>query len=756
MSGTRLEDKPADHDHLEASRPQQQQQQQHVNYPRAAMNGDLDDGAAEEDGSPNAGLKELIQFFKQTPPPPTSYMSTPDDFSGGSSEEDRWDKFKTRVLRRRSTKTRKRRPPPILLPDSAVAARTTDGHRYIAISIPTEHSSLAPLPASQYPVYDSVEAAFHREVNSRFGMWMNPPSSARPVTVLNPVPEDSHESMSSSSPPSTTSEPPGPAATVPSDRPMRVRPHSVSLFPSREQRYTPRKSRDPVGRRSIGDAQEGSRLPGLAEIPQNQEGGRDDSMPATSDTSPPSPPSPRSHGAPSGAAPKKHTGVSGSPPSPVLQGPMITLTLPSRTSSRRGKQPEPIPLEPMESITGTVSSSSPTTDDIPSSSGNGHAGGLGAAASQPRGSFAASIETMNYSPQLLKAQTAIAFNSVPIVVRPPAAGDLISPLDLDFPRPPTGRPKDMSHAVQRLTPPPMSAVTERSESREERMRERKRRDIERLRAQIGDREKEMLEREKGKESASRPSGSILPDAYSDMHLGGHGISTDDDVNEEEDDYDGRGRRDQQKENHSASPSPSPSPSSSTSLPTKFSDHDPLRAPSDAHTSKTERRRDREARYVAKALAAERETLESLPRSELIQRYEELREQRIYERERRLRRLEHSRDSWVRAVPVLLRDLNALLREQRRILEGAGLTTTTRGAFAASAGSSSRHQHQQQHQHQHQRYHHQHRPQRSRSVDVSSGSPPSDHSLGPIETRRSRSLGSGGSHSSRRSSGWHSG
>ncbi|KAI1163607.1 hypothetical protein F5B18DRAFT_315358 [Nemania serpens] len=715
MSGSRLE----------ASRPHQQQHQQHHgNYPRPAvpMDGEFD-GAA-EDGSPNAGLKGLIQFFKQTPPPPTSYMSTPDDFSG-SSEEDKWDKFKTRVFRRRS-KTRRRRPPPIMLPDSAVAARTTDGHRYIAISIPTEHSSLAPLPASQYPVYDSVEAAFHREVNSRFGMWMSPPCTNHPVTVLNPVPEDSRESMSSSSPPSTTSEPPG-ATPVPSSRSMRVRPHSVSLLPSREQRYTPRKARDLVSRRSIEDAQEAPQLSGPAAIPQSKEG-KDHSIPATAETSPPSP---RSHGAPIEAAPKT-TGVAGSPTGTVIQGPVITLTVPSRTSSRREKQPGPIPLEPIESITGTASSSSPTTDDVPSS-GNGNVGGLGTG-SQARGSFAASIETMNYSPQLLKAQTAIAFNSVPIVVRPSGGGELISPLDLDFPLPPTGRP-NVSHAVQTspvATPPPVSTVTGRSESREQRMRERKRRDVEKLRAQIQDREKG-----KGKESVSRPSGS-MPNAHLEMPLGGiagHDNSTDDDNDDGH-----RHHLHEQEENHSTSPS------SSTSLPTKSSDRtsdrDVGRAP--PHMSKTKRRREREARYMAKALAEERETLENLPREELIQRYESLREQRIYERERRLRKLERSRDTWIRAVPVLLRDLNELLRDQRRILESAGLT---RG-FAAPAGSSQR---QREHQH-----HHRHRLRRSRSVEISSVSPPSDHSLGPIETRRSRSLGSGGSHSSHRSSGWRSG
>ncbi|KAI1193301.1 hypothetical protein F5X97DRAFT_314763 [Nemania serpens] len=718
MSGARLEDKAVEH--LEASRSQRQ----YGIYPRPAvpMDGDFD-GAA-EDGSPNAGLKDLIQFFKQTPPPPTSYMSTPDDFSG-SSEEDTWDKFKTRILRRRSSKTRRRQPPRIMLPDSAVAARTTDGHRYIAISIPTEHSSLAPLPASQYPVYDSVEAAFHKEVNSRFGMWMSTPF-ARPVTVLNPVPEDSHESMSSSSSPSATSEPPGPA-TVPSSRPMRLRPHTVSHLPSREQRYYPRKARDLANRRSIREVQEVTQLSGPAAIPESKE--ENDHSMATGENSPPSP---RSHGAPIEAAPKT-TDVAESPTTPVMQGPVITLTLPSRTSSRREKQPGPVPLEPIESITGTASSSSPTTDDIPSS-GNGHAGGLGTG-SQARGSFAASIETMNYSPQLLKAQTAIAFNSVPIVVRPPGGGELISPLDLDFPRPPTGRP-NVSHAIQTspvATPPPISTVTERSESREQRMRERKWRDMEKLRAQMEDREKE-----KGREFVSRPSGS-MPGAHPDMPWGGivgHDNSTDDD-----DDYHRHHHhRREQEEDDSASPS------SSTSLPTNFSDRtsdrDPGRAPS--HISKMERRRDREARFIAKALVEERETLENLPREELVQRYEALREQRVYEREKRLRRLEHSRDTWIRAVPVLLRDLNELLREQRRILEGVGLTR----AFAASAGSSQRHR-----EHQH---HHHHRLRRSRSAEVSSVSLPSDHSLSPIETRRRRSLGSGGSHSSQRPSGWHSG
>ncbi|KAI0458068.1 hypothetical protein F5B21DRAFT_520020 [Xylaria acuta] len=628
-----------------------------------------DFGEAAQSGNAEVGIKDLVQFFRKTPPPPTNFMSIPDNFSG-SSGEDKWDKFKTKVFRRPSKKIRKRRPPLIILPDSAVAARTTDGHRYIAISIPTEQSPLEPRPTSQYPVYGSVEAAFQQDVNSKFGMWKISPAN-RLVTVLNPVPEDLRESTSSGSPLSTAFEQPDPetALSAPS---ARKRAHTVSLSPRQEQRYTPRKAKDPARNRSISDPHTASPT-----IPQGNEGKRG----STSQTAETSEPEPSRQNVPSATA-SKDIGAAEPSTSRLPENPAITLTLPSRKSSRRGIQLEPAPPDTAEKATSPCQGSPPSTSGT-NGNGNGNSDGGG----NQRASFAASIETTSSSPQLLKATTAIVGQSIPIVVRP-ASSDVDSPLDLDFPEPPPGKRKTgrefRTSAVG--LPPTKLAVLERSQSRKERACERKQREA----------EKQGVRTEskgKGKEPA--------PPHH----------------------------RAREEDDSSTSPSLSSSPTESS-----VSAHDDRggaaadRVPSPT-SQKKEQREEREARYMAKALAAERETLERLPREELVRRYEALREQRIYERERRLRRLERGRDTWTRAVPMLLQDLNGLLRQQHRILEGYGLTahglpTTTTTTTTTPAGSSQYHHHHHGHHgHHHPHLRHTQTRRRSRSVDVSSSGSP---------------------------------
>ncbi|KAI0118390.1 hypothetical protein GGR51DRAFT_215127 [Nemania sp. FL0031] len=704
MFDTRSEVKPAEQ--LEegggASRPQQ----------LGVISGDGDLGNVSKNGTPNAGLKDLIQFFKRTPPPPSNFMSIPDNFSA-SSGEDKWDKFKTKVFRRRSSKKRKPRPPIIMLPDSAVSSRSTEGHRYIAISIPSEHSPMAPLANSQYPIYDSVEAAFHREVNSRFGMWKSTPSN-RPVSVLNPVLEDHRESASATSLPSTVPEQSDQKAVI-SGRTMRIRPHSVSLLPSREQRYTPRKERELVKTRSAEDAHpvEASQPsePTTA-IPQSSERQRN-SMQAIIDKGAPEQ---GRQGVPMEISPKDV--VMGEPSiARVVEKPVITLTLPSRTSSRRGKPLEPVSPERTEYIINTGRASIVSIDDG-FNNGNGHFSGINSAIA-PRASFAASIDTTHSSPQILKAQTAVAFHSVPIIVRS-ANGDVESPLDLNFPQPPVGPPR-----TSQLEPSPsMPPIVGRSKSRKERVREKKQRDLDKRRDET---EREGKEKGKGKEPASQPTsftpgmpGALpaTPPSYDHHHEGGGTSST--------------------SLSSLASSVDLDKSSDSTH------DGDLQRAPS---TSNKSHRKEREARYIAKALATQRSTLENLPREELIERYEALRAQRVYEREKRLRKLERSRDTWARAVPRLLEDLNGLLRDQHRILAAAGLA---HGGFPAqSTGGPS----QYRHEHEYQQRRHR---RRSRSAEVSSRSPLSDRSLDPLETRRSRSLDSGESRSDRQSSSLHSG
>ncbi|KAI1277269.1 hypothetical protein F5Y07DRAFT_108223 [Xylaria sp. FL0933] len=647
---------------------------QHAPYSRPTVPKveDFEDMGPED--IPEPGIKDLIQFLKRTPPPPTNFMSIPDNFSTSSSEDDGWAKFKRKVFRYHR-KARKRRPPVIMLPDSAVSARTIGGHRYIAISIPMQHSPLAPIPHSQYPVYDSIEAAFQKEVNTMFGIGKKPPH--RVGTVLNPVAED-RESVSSSSPPPTALERPE-QPTILTSPSRRARSQSIPLLPSQEQRYTPR--RDHSKSRSVGSARSVPHLSGLAAITQSSEEKRT-SFPTTAEMSVPGP---NSKDGPAETAPK---GTNAAEPSTsrVLEKPIITLTLPPRRSSRRGKGLELTPIEPIEKvISPTIDSPASPNDSNANSNGNGSGNESG---DRARGSFAASIDTTGSSPQVLKAQTAMAVHTVPIIVTPAGAVEPKSSLDLNAPEAPAkkGEVEPSPQELPAGPPPPLSSDGEDLQRKKERVQVRKQRDTEKIRMERKGKEKETMSDPYTPDMpASSSFPRILPGTTAHHHPGA--------------------------ENTSSTPTTSSDRSPGTS---SASTHGRGYPTARSFSRRKKGRDERHARYIAKALAEERETLENLPREELIQRYEALREQRVYEREKRLRKLEHSRDSWIRAVPVLLQDLNGLLREQHRILEGARLSYAP------------------------EQQHHRHRPRRSRSVEVSSGSP-SDRGGDPLDIRRSQSL-----------------
>ncbi|KAI0201746.1 hypothetical protein F4808DRAFT_97224 [Astrocystis sublimbata] len=685
---------------------------------------------AQNDNS-DVGLSDLIQFLS-TPPPATNLMSIPDNFSGSISE-DRWCKFKTRVFRRPSKKLQKRRrPPTILLPDSAVAARTTDGHRYIAISIPTtENSPLEQRGVVRHPVYDSVEAVFQRDVNSEFGMWKISPAN-RLVTVLNPVPEAHHESsISSGSPASNTCEQFGQATLIALPA-IRKRAHTVSVPPGREKRYTIAKGKIPVRNRSISDPHSAS-----STTPHGRERTRHHASSAASSEK--AGRQPVDQGLPIIIGPKDIETIESS--GGRLPGnPVITLTLPTRKSSRRGMQQKPVPSETTmltpaaaTAETETVSrtntirqGSSSNTSANNSDGGNGHGNGI--SSGRLRGSFAASIETTGSSPQLLKATTAIVGQSVPVVVRPWSSDAPDSPLELEFPEPPLGKgmitDRSLRTSAVGVAPAPLSPKSASGPSRPERSAGKKQHDTEKLGkgAQGEHKGKGKQPATAASTSSSHPFGFLpgMPSVFSKMGASSTQRS-----------HSHHGHHRQREGTSSTSPSLSSSPSESL-----FSTHEsggaggqsqgisPAHSAS-ASTSQRSQREEREARYISQALAEERETLENLTREELIWRYEALREQRIYERERRLQKLERSRDSWTRDVPMLLQNLNALLRQQQRILEGAG--------FMPTAGSSSHQHHHHQHQHQHPHL----TRRRTRSVEMSSSSPLSDPEL--LDTQRSRSF-----------------
>ncbi|KAL7787988.1 hypothetical protein V8C37DRAFT_389291 [Trichoderma ceciliae] len=77
----------------------------------------------------------LAEFLKNHEPPSSNFMSVPFTYEDEKDRDSKWSKFMT--MRRRS-KSVPRPPVNIQLPDSAVSGVTTGGHRHIAISIPLE------------------------------------------------------------------------------------------------------------------------------------------------------------------------------------------------------------------------------------------------------------------------------------------------------------------------------------------------------------------------------------------------------------------------------------------------------------------------------------------------------------------------------------------------------------------------------------------------------------------------------------------
>ncbi|KAI0147493.1 hypothetical protein GGR57DRAFT_253142 [Xylariaceae sp. FL1272] len=732
----------------------------------------------EYDGFDN-GYMDLIQFLKR-PPPRSNYMSVPDSFSS-SSEDDKWHKLKHKVLRQQ--RKNRKRPPTIKLPDSAVAATTIGGHRHIAISIPLQYSPLAALPASQYPVYDSIEAAFRREVESRFESCRSNPSE-RTGTVLNPVAED-RESLSSVAVSPGASLQLQEHQTALSPPPKRARPHSVALLPSQEQRYNPNKPRDVAKRRSLAGSGPVSRISDPTGAPESkpEPTSQHASWPSTGTGSrrkrdsyryiptidPPAStrlskrrsqpkaterigdtePSARGEEASISQHMPARGGSEGREvittiPARHLGQTQIVLTLPSRTSSKRDKQKN-VPADQHSNIL-TTDQDEPVASQgsSPSGDGSGNGGSGGSHGHRPRGSVAESLMTTTSSPKLLKAQTATAYRTIPIVAHP-SGMEVESPLDLNFPQPPSGQAAQTPHVEAGF--PPNTDTEERGRSRKERVREKKLRDMEKLKAekeqeQTGIRASEPSATLEASDTFKTPSESPILGSFS-SNSGSRTASLPPTLKEKMKQPERRpysmGTTPrvppvllQTTGKHRTPKSAPPQPASSSS---SSWDHDPDRT---SYRRRRERqaqrdqREERKARQMAKMMAEENESLGRLSREEILRRYETLRETRIYETERRLRKLERNRDTWVRTVPLLLESVNTLLQEQQHLLQDARVTY----AVPTSAGPS------------------QHRRRRARSLEPSSSSLPSlqspRHSRGPLETQRPFSMQSS---SESRSSRW---
>ncbi|PMD35187.1 hypothetical protein L207DRAFT_108268 [Hyaloscypha variabilis F] len=119
-------------------------------------------------------MKALSDFLMTREPPPTNWVSklSDDERSLSSLKKSSFKLFK-------KSKSKKQKPPRFLqLPDSAVAAKTRSGARHIAISIPIEHDHIEPTkkPAPIIQERPKRDSSTHR-----------PDRSA--VTILKPVAE---------------------------------------------------------------------------------------------------------------------------------------------------------------------------------------------------------------------------------------------------------------------------------------------------------------------------------------------------------------------------------------------------------------------------------------------------------------------------------------------------------------------------------------------------------------------------------------
>ncbi|KAM6480171.1 hypothetical protein HDV62DRAFT_121665 [Trichoderma sp. SZMC 28011] len=90
----------------------------------------------------------LADFLKNHEPPSSSYMSVPFGHADDKDRESKWSKF---MAMKRRSKSVPRPPQNIQLPDSAVSGVTIGGHRHIAISIPLEAMPFASDSTTQNP-----------------------------------------------------------------------------------------------------------------------------------------------------------------------------------------------------------------------------------------------------------------------------------------------------------------------------------------------------------------------------------------------------------------------------------------------------------------------------------------------------------------------------------------------------------------------------------------------------------------------------
>ncbi|KAM0333589.1 hypothetical protein ACHAQA_002254 [Verticillium albo-atrum] len=100
------------------------------------------------DNGERSDISELIQFLRTESPPPHNYLASAfDDDADMVEDTGKWRQLRKRIrarLNKPSPNMSVEIRPRTALPDSAVASKTSSGHSHIAISIPMEHCALGP------------------------------------------------------------------------------------------------------------------------------------------------------------------------------------------------------------------------------------------------------------------------------------------------------------------------------------------------------------------------------------------------------------------------------------------------------------------------------------------------------------------------------------------------------------------------------------------------------------------------------------
>lgn len=405
-------------------------------------------------------VEHLIEFLNKTPPSKNNRMSIPDRLQA-SAQSSKWTK-KFNALRNRRGKGKRKKGPPttITLPDTAVAATTTGGHRHISISIPIEHSYMGPDVNAKLASQRSVPHDLTRELESRLG-GIDPRDSGKYSseklvgTPLKTVAED-RESITSDLLTATprSSENPERSTSLRAP-PSRVRSESVTSMtdeglPSSligtTQVGTPPAEIDEDDMEHLGQDEEEDEVEEdgteKSETPRPPTRGIEAQAtrkagPQPVVVLPTVKPSSSGRGRQTGSeSTDASNGESSSGPHiwNTSTVPAITFTLPTRKSSKRTGSPASLTAElNTYSIDNMLSASpipSPNTSDGSSGSGltassnsnNGHDHTFGFGLSRfARGSVAESVITTGSEPRVFDAQAAKAYRTqMPIVVRPPS------------------------------------------------------------------------------------------------------------------------------------------------------------------------------------------------------------------------------------------------------------------------------------------------------------------------------------------------